>query len=81
MILRPVASGQQTLPKQGIEQGGFSSTRNTQLWTYFEDTKRPKDKQQKYAIQLFKCSFPQIRPHRFGGEGVLIGVQTATLNA
>ena len=22
-----------------------------------------------------------IRPHRFGGEGVLIGVQTATLNA
>ena len=21
----------------------------------------------------------QIRPHRFGGEGVLIGVQTATL--
>ena len=23
----------------------------------------------------------KIRPHRFGGEGVLIGVQTATLNA
>ena len=23
----------------------------------------------------------QNRPHRFGGEGVLIGVQTATLNA
>ena len=23
----------------------------------------------------------EIRPHRFGGEGVLIGVQTATLNA
>ena len=24
---------------------------------------------------------PEIRPHRFGGEGVLIGGQTATLNA
>ena len=23
----------------------------------------------------------KIRPHRFGGEGVLIGVQSATLNA
>ena len=23
----------------------------------------------------------KIRPHRFGGEGVLIGVQIATLNA
>ena len=23
----------------------------------------------------------EIRPHRFGGEGVLIGVQTAILNA
>ena len=23
----------------------------------------------------------EIRPHRFGGEGVLIGAQTATLNA
>ena len=22
----------------------------------------------------------EIRPHRFGGEGVLIGAQTATLN-
>ena len=27
------------------------------------------------------ASPPKIRPHRFGGEGVLIGVQTATLNA
>ena len=25
--------------------------------------------------------FEKIRPHRFGGEGVLIGGQTATLNA
>ena len=28
---------------------------------------------------MMKCR--QIRPHRFGGEGVLIGVQTASLNA
>ena len=25
--------------------------------------------------------YHKIRPHRFGGEGVLIGVQTTTLNA
>ena len=28
-----------------------------------------------------KSRVNKIRPHRFGGEGVLIGVQTATLNA
>ena len=32
------------------------------------------------SIYSFKC-FNKIRPHRFGGEGVLIGVQSATLNA
>ena len=30
-----------------------------------------------YLSDIYK----QIRPHRFGGEGVLIGGQTATLNA
>ena len=32
-------------------------------------------------IVLKSAHPPKIRPHRFGGEGVLIGVQTATLNA
>jgi hypothetical protein len=30
---------------------------------------------------IFFSSQQKIRPHRFGGEGVLIGGQTATLNA
>ena len=30
---------------------------------------------------LNHTTFVEIRPHRFGGEGVLIGVQSATLNA
>ena len=33
------------------------------------------------TIQLTQDEMDKIRPHRFGGEGVLIGVQTATLNA
>ena len=33
------------------------------------------------SLNMFETSTQQIRPHRFGGEGVLIGVQTATLNA
>ena len=39
-----------------------------------EVTKNEQQAQQKEAGQ-------KIRPHRFGGEGVLIGGQTATLNA
>ena len=34
----------------------------------------------KNVLQLVSSS-GEIRPHRFGGEGLLIGVQTATLNA
>ena len=36
-------------------------------------------KEQKHQLTLKQN--PKIRPHRFGGEGVLIGGQTATLNA
>ena len=34
-----------------------------------------------YKMEGQPNSVMKIRPHRFGGEGVLIGVQTATLNA
>ena len=79
------------------EDSIYETSLNTRNWKILKAQKRSlsarltsemKIESLKNEAFMKKASFkntnwklPKIRPHRFGGEGVLIGVQTATLNA
>ena len=82
-----------TSPTQKVSPGAptlraaYQKKRNDGEETlYFGGPPSPLESQDGWGQPLPKTeSFveetPKIRPHRFGGEGVLIGVQSATLNA